>query len=234
MQEKERLLDCSAVLQYQGDPDSGVTAAQDIWRSLLDGHWAPDMGEKVARIAGDFGAFAHGLERRLTAGHSLALEGAAGVPSRSALIVLDLEQVPDPESRISLAEDRDSLGLRRVKVDWRHSELERRTAARFTNLIASEFARLGIGRCRIEPWLQHDGVPITDGLGETYHHMGTTRMAEDPREGVVDKDCAVHGMDNLYVAGSSVFPTGGQANPTLTLVALALRLADRLKLRGLR
>jgi choline dehydrogenase-like flavoprotein len=59
--------------------------------------------------------------------------------------------------------------------------------------------------------------------------MGTTRMHADPRQGVVDVNCKVHGVDNLYIAGSSVFPTGGYANPTLTLVALALRLADRLK-----
>jgi choline dehydrogenase-like flavoprotein len=231
LQEKERLLNCSAVLQYQGDPESGVTAAQDIWRALLAGHWAPDMGEKVAHIAGDFGAFEKGLQRRLSAGHSLVLEGSAGVPSRSAIVLLDLEQLPDPESRISLADERDALGLRKVKVDWRRGELERRTAARFISYIASEFARLGIGRCRIEPWLENDRIPMTDALNETYHYMGTTRMSVDPQAGVVDKNCAVHGMENLYVAGSSVFPTAGQANPTLTIVALALRLADQLKLR---
>ena len=227
--EKERLLNCSAVLQYQGDPESGVTAAQDIWRSLLTGRWAPDMGEKVGLIAGDFGAFVNGLNRRLSSGHSLVLEGSAGIPSRSAVILLDLEQAPNPESRISLAQDRDALGLRRVKADWRLGELERRTAARFIGYIGAEFARLGIGRCRIEPWLQDDRIPITDALKETYHYIGTTRMADDPREGVVDRNCAVHGMENLYVAGSSVFPTSGHANPTLTIAALALRLADRIK-----
>jgi choline dehydrogenase-like flavoprotein len=230
LQEKERLLNCSAVLQYQGDSESGVTAAQDIWRALLAGHWAPDMGEKVARIAGDFGAFEQGLQHRLSAGHSLTLEGAAGVPSRSAIVLLDLEQVPDPESRISLADERDALGMRKVKADWRRNELERRTAARFISYIASEFARIGIGRCRVEPWLGNDRIPMTEALNETYHYIGTTRMSDDPRAGVVDQNCAVHGMDNLYVAGSSVFPTAGHANPTLTIIALALRLADHLKL----
>ena len=227
--EKERLLNCTAVLQYQGDPESGVATAQDIWRSLLAGHWASDMGEKVARIAEDFGAVFHGLAHRVASGQSLGLEGSAGLPSRSAIVLLDLEQAPDPESRVSLADDRDALGLRRVKANWRLGELERRTAARFTSYIASEFARLGIGRCQISPWLQDDRVPMTDALKETYHYLGTTRMADDPREGVVDRNCAVHGMRNLYVAGSSVFPTAGQANPTLTIVALAVRLADQLK-----
>jgi choline dehydrogenase-like flavoprotein len=61
--------------------------------------------------------------------------------------------------------------------------------------------------------------------------MGTTRMHDDPKQGVVDRNCRVHGIDNLFVAGSSVFPTGGAANPTLTLLALTLRLADHLRPR---
>jgi choline dehydrogenase-like flavoprotein len=154
------------------------------------------------------------------------------VPSKSATLLLDLEQAPDRESRISLSDARDALGLKRVQANWRIGELERRTAARFTGLVAAEFARLGIGRCRLEPWLRDANVPMTNALQETYHYLGTTRMADNPQEGVVDRDCAVHGMKNLYVAGSSVFPTAGQANPTLTLVALALRLADRLSRRG--
>ena len=227
-QEKEQLLNCSAVLQYQGDPESGVTAAQDIWRSLLTGRWAPNMGEKAALIAGDFPAFIQSVEHRASSGRTLATEGAAGVPSRSAIVLIDLEQAPNPESRITLAEDRDPLGLRRAKANWTLGELERRTAKRFISYIATDFARLGIGRCRIEPWLQNDSLPIADALNETYHYIGTTRMADDPHEGVVDSNCEVHGMKNLYVAGSSVFPTAGQANPTFTLVALALRLADRI------
>jgi len=228
-QERQRLLNCGAVLQYLGDPDSGVTAAQDIWRALKTGHWAPGMGEKLAQIGADLGAVTQSLAHRLSAGRSLALEGAAGVPSRSASIVLDIEQAPDPDSRILLGGQRDALGLRRVKADWRIGQLERRTAAVFTRLIGAEFSRLEIGRCRPEPWLEDDRLPLADALKETYHYIGTTRMADDPTQGVTDRDCAVHGMRNLFVAGSSVFPTAGQANPTLTIVALALRLADHLR-----
>lgn len=229
IQETERLLNCSVVLQYQGDPDAGVTAAQDIWRSLLNGQWSPDMGDKVGRIATDLGDVLTRLEHRLASGHSLDREGAQGIPSRSAVLLADLEQAPNPDSRVTLGAQRDSLGLRQVQVDWRHGELERRTAERFSSFIAADFARLGIGRCRMEPWLLDTRIPISDALAETFHHIGTTRMADDPQQGVVDRNCAVHGMDNLYVAGSSVFPTSGQANPTFTIVALALRLADRLK-----
>lgn len=229
LQEKERLLNCSAVLRYQGDPDSGLAVAQDIWRSLQSGRWPAGIGDKVGRVAGDFGTVARAMEHRIAGGRSMGLEGSKGVPSRSAILLLDLEQAPDPESRVSLAPERDALGLRRVQANWRLGDVERRTAARFTSYVAAEFARLGIGRCRLEPWLRDEHIPVTDALAETSHYIGTTRMADDPREGVTDRNCAVHGMQNLYVAGSSVFPTAGQANPTLTIVALALRLADHLK-----
>ncbi|MGH8230869.1 MAG: GMC family oxidoreductase [Steroidobacteraceae bacterium] len=229
LQQKERLLNCSGVLRYQGDEQSGLAIAQDIWRSLRSGQWPPDMGDKVGRVAGDFGAVVRGLRHRLAAGHSMDLEGASGIPSRSAILLLDLEQAPNPDSRVSLAADRDAVGLRRVQVDWQLGELERRTAERFTGYVAAEFARLGIGRCQIEPWLRDARVPMQSALGETYHYIGTTRMADDPNEGVTDRDCAVHGMENLFIAGSSVFPTAGQANPTLTILALAVRLADHLK-----
>ena len=229
LQEKLGVLNCSGVLQYQGDPESGVTAAQDIWRALKTGEWAPDMGEKVARIAGDLGSFSRSLAHRLSSGHSLAQEGSAGLQSRSAIIQMDLEQAPDPDSRVSLGAEHDALGLRCARADWRLGELERHTAGEFMRVVAAEFARLGIGRCRLEPWLQDIRLPMSDALRETYHYIGTTRMSDDPREGVVDHNCAVHGMQNLYVAGSSVFPTAGQANPTFTIVALAARLADHLK-----
>jgi len=230
VQQNERLLNCSGVLQYEGDPQSGVTAAQEIWRSLLDGRWAPDMGEKVGEITKNIGQVIDKLRYRLSTGESLALEGAAGIPARSATILLDLEQAPEPDSRVSLGPDRDALGLRQVVVNWRWGEQVRRTAMRFTTLLGAEFARLGIGRCRLEPWLLDERIPTSSALQETFHHMGTTRMADDAGEGVVDRNCAVHGMGNLYVAGSSVFPTAGQANPTLTIVALAIRLADRLRI----
>ncbi|MGO9930452.1 MAG: FAD-dependent oxidoreductase [Steroidobacteraceae bacterium] len=224
--EREALLNCSSVLQYEADHGSGVTAAQDIWRALQTGRWPPEMGEKVGLIAEDFQEVAGVLEHRLTSNQTLA---NAGIPSKSAVLLVDLEPAPDPESRILLAEDRDALGLRRVKTDWRHGERERRTATRLASLVAAEFARVGIGRTRLEPWLRDERVSAVDALEGVPHYIGTTRMSDDPREGVVDRNCAVHGMENLYVAGSSVFPTAGQANPTLTIVALALRLAKHLR-----
>ena len=98
---------------------------------------------------------------------------------------------------------------------------------RAQHLVAQELARLGWGSVREEELRR---IP-PDGITGGFHHMGTTRMHASPREGVVDPDARVHGVKNLYVAGSSVFPTAGFANPTLTIVALTLRLADHLRTR---
>jgi choline dehydrogenase-like flavoprotein len=224
--EREGLLNGTSILQYEPDRESGVTAAQDIWRALQSGRWPPEMGEKVGLIAEDFRQVADVLERRLGSNQTLA---GSVVPAKSAVLLVDLEPAPDPQNRILLADDRDALGLRRVKTDWRHGEQEHRTAVRLASLVAAEFARVGIGRTRLEPWLRDERVSAVDAFEGVPHYMGTTRMSDDPREGVVDRNCAVHEMENVYVAGSSVFPTAGQANPTLTIVALALRLAKHLK-----
>jgi len=228
-QEEHQVLNCSAYLEYLGDPASGLALAQEVWRSLLQGRWPDDMGDKAAGIAADLPEVLGGLRRRLAAGHTLSREGAKGIPSRSAQVRLWIEQAPDPRSRIALASERDRLGLRRVKVDWRFSELERTTAATMARLIGTEFARLDIGRCKFEPWVLGNAIALSEALTESFHYTGATRMSEDPAVGVVDADCRVHGMRNLYVAGSSVFSTAGQVSPTFTIVALALRLADRLR-----
>lgn len=138
------------------------------------------------------------------------------------------EQIPNPESRVSLTRDRDALGVHRVQLDWKLSRQDKRLIRRFHEILAEEVGRSGIGRLRI---VFHEEDPWPDTLRFGSHHMGTTRMHASPRKGVVDADCRVHDVRNLFVAGSSVFPTCGHANPTLTIVALALRLADHLKTR---
>ncbi len=137
------------------------------------------------------------------------------------------EQAPNPDSRITLSEERDPLGRNRVRLDWRLSPLDIRTIVRAQEIIGEEFRRAGLGRLQID---LHGETP-PPGLEGGWHHMGTTRMHLDPRQGVVDPDCRVHGTSNLFIAGPSVFPTCGYANPVLTIVALSLRLADRIKQR---
>jgi choline dehydrogenase-like flavoprotein len=135
------------------------------------------------------------------------------------------EQAPNPESRVTLSDERDSLGVHKLVLDWRLSALDKHTIVRAHELMGQTLARAGLGRIRIT-LTRDDSFPRQTKGG--CHHMGTTRIHPDPKRGVVDEHCYVHGVDNLIVAGSSVFPTSGAANPTLTLVALALRTADHL------
>jgi choline dehydrogenase-like flavoprotein len=147
------------------------------------------------------------------------------------------EQAPNPASRVLLMDERDALGMPRLALDWRFSELDKRTLRLVAAGLGAELERAGVGSVEPEPWLTGEGMPwMTDPLIGNhpiggFHHMGTTRMSSDPRAGVVDASCRVHGVANLFVAGSSVFPTSGWANPTLTILALALRLGDHLEAR---
>jgi choline dehydrogenase-like flavoprotein len=138
-----------------------------------------------------------------------------------------VEPAPDRESRVTLAPDRDALGMPRVDVHWRLGEMVTRTFNRTIEIFAEELERAGIARVRRDAPLVAGRWPGT--LEGTWHHMGTTRMHDSPREGVVDRHCRVHGFANFFVAGSSVFPTVGANFPTYTLVALACRLAARLE-----
>jgi choline dehydrogenase-like flavoprotein len=138
-----------------------------------------------------------------------------------------LESTPNPDSRVTLAEKRDHFGMPRVRVDWRLNSRDRLGLDYLLNTMSKEFKRLNLGRLVQDRSVDGQNWPVSITGGK--HHMGTTRMHIDPKLGVVNPDCRLHSVANLYVAGSSVFPTGGFANPTLTIVALAIRLADHLK-----
>lgn len=160
------------------------------------------------------------------------LKGAARhVQGLNGAIYARSEQAPNPDSRVTLGAERDRYGLPKARLEWRLSVIDKHTIRVAVEAMGREFARLGLGMVTPEPWLAEDDHSWPPWLKGGYHHMGTTRMAASPREGVVDPDCRVFDTANLYVAGSSVFPTGGYANPTLTLVALSLRLADHLRTR---
>ena len=150
-------------------------------------------------------------------------------------VIVRGEQAPNPASRLTLDKERDNLGMPRVQLDWRFSDIDKQTVRVLMSTFDNELIRLGLGRLEPSGWLTEEGTSwqTDDLIGKHpvggYHHMGTTRMASDAHLGVVDANCRVHGMGNLFIAGSSVFPTGGWANPTLTILALVLRLADHLK-----
>jgi choline dehydrogenase-like flavoprotein len=156
------------------------------------------------------------------------MDGRSGAAAERAVFWMGVgEQAPNPESRVRLADERDALGMPRVRLEWRLGALDKRSLRRAHEILAREFGRAGLGRLQL--LLGEDDYQWPPELSAGRHHMGTTRMHPDPRRGVVDPRGRVHGLANLYLAGSSVFPTSGSAGPTLTLVALALRLADDLK-----
>ena len=149
-----------------------------------------------------------------------------GMPIKAMHVWGASEQQPNPLSRITLGTKLDSLGMREVVADWQLTSDDRTKAAATIRLLGTELGRTGFGRLR-SGFGKDDAWPA-DFRGNE-HQMGTTRMHRDPMQGVVDENCRLHAVPNLYVAGSSVFPTGGASNPTLTIVALALRLADHIK-----
>jgi choline dehydrogenase-like flavoprotein len=140
-------------------------------------------------------------------------------------IVHMTEQAPDPDNRVMLGAERDSLGCRKVQLCWRWNEIDRQSIVRTQKILAEEFAGAGIGRFNLE---LDKGDPQVI-RPSAHHNMGTTRMHDNPRQGVVDRNGQVHGVSNLFITGSSVFPTSSYANPTLTIIALSIRLADHVK-----
>ena len=149
-------------------------------------------------------------------------------------VVIRSEQAPNPDSRVTLNGEKDAVGMPRIQLDWRLQETEIRTASALVEALARDFNRLNLGKVDKAEWL-HNGASgwLRDPLISShpiggYHHMGTTRMSNSPDRGVTDQWGRVHGMDNLYVCGSSVFPTSGWANPTLTIIALTLRTAEHI------
>jgi choline dehydrogenase-like flavoprotein len=158
------------------------------------------------------------------------------VRPRNNLFSLDFhaEQVPNRASRVQLGEGLDQFGLPRLRVDWRYAATDIRTVATGFRLLQQEIARWGRATLSAEPDEEDIEAVIRRDGAYGGHHIGTARMGASPAAGVVDGQCKVFGLHNLYLAGSAVFPTSSQANPTLTIVALALRLADHLKAEAAR
>jgi choline dehydrogenase-like flavoprotein len=153
-----------------------------------------------------------------------------GLPHKLTGLWIDAitEQRPNPDSRVTLSDRTDRLGVRLAKVDWRINDDERRTLVRIAELTRDAFSHAGLPTPILEPWVDQErranGVII-----DMAHTLGTTRMSDHPHTGVVDDTCRVHGVRGLYVAGGSIFPTSGHANPTLMILSFAIRLADEIK-----
>jgi choline dehydrogenase-like flavoprotein len=141
-----------------------------------------------------------------------------------------IEQAPNPDSRVTLDTELDALGVRRAMLHWVLTPLEKRSIREIYKVIGQELGIADKGRVRLMEYLRDENDNSwPEFTGGGWHHMGTTRMSDDPKQGVVDANCKVHGISNLYVAGASCYATAGAPNPTLTLVALTLKLSDHLK-----
>ncbi len=217
--------------------EEGLLNARAWFRSIFPGETTEAvnalfrMKRRLSRMDVSGHTFGEDLAEMMRHPWDTTLFAAARVFHLTSLIrdvrfELIVEPQPNRDSRVMLSDQRDALGLRRVKVDWRLGPLVRRTFDRTVELLAQEMVAKGIAKVRLDDLLK-DG-PWPSSLEGTWHHMGSTRMHDSPRQGVVDRNCKIHDLNNMYVAGSSVFPTCGANYPTITLVSLALRLSDHL------
>jgi len=182
--------------------------------------------------AGGIGAWCRDLQHVLRClPPALVAAGDYLLPDRSRdgefCLETVLEPVPNHASRVMLGSERDRLGMRKVRLEWSLSDADRANYLRSIRLVVAELAAQGI----VDPVGPSASMeqPWPSSVQWCWHHIGTTRMHRDSNKGVVDVNCRVHGLDNLFVAGSSVFPTPGSDTPTLTIVALAVRLAGHLR-----
>src|SRR5690606_433657 len=142
-------------------------------------------------------------------GHGWSGHPAPAVVYRGFGVLINLEQAPGPANRIVLGRRRDALGVPVAELHWQWRSRDEYSRQTIRSLIASALTRAGLGIVR------QRSAPIDPNA---HHHAGTTRMHADPRHGVVDRDGKVHGVENLHIAGASVFPTAGFANPALTVL----------------
>ncbi len=227
-QRRERALNSVVTFKLQRDPALGMSLVGKVYPALKH-----SLAPNRTGLALDHAYRAlRGWIHREVRGTIEGLRTRLGL--RSLYLILRSEQAPNPESRVLLSTRRNTLGEPQADLNWQLSAPEKHTASVLVNALDEELKRLQMGRLEPSAWLAEPGLqwPQDPTIGNHpiggYHHMGTTRMSADPRAGVVDADCRVHGYGNLFVAGSSVFSTSGWANPTLTLVALSFRLADYL------
>jgi choline dehydrogenase-like flavoprotein len=241
VQRSERILNGFLRLDTRS---SGLRSAQALSRAVQGGKPRPqsfsEVREEIRGILSD--------PRSIVQKGLRALRGRSKDPQFGRVNVITIaEQAPNPNSRVTLSDERGPFGQRKARLNWQLSDLDKRSALRLNQLFDDEIQRSGRGHLRVSDWMQDGAAWRPDAPPDparvwfrerrmrfygVWHHMGTTRMADSPKRGVCDANCRVYGIDNLYVAGASVFPTGGAAPPTLTIVALAARLADHLRDEG--
>lgn len=227
-QRATQALNGAVTFKLQADPKKGVALANKVYHNIKHKVNPNRTGRALDHAYRNVRAWIH---REIRSGfeHLRCRLGLTGL-----YLILRGEQSPNPSSRVRLSGERDALGGLRANLDWQLSPLDKHAARMFVSTFDAELRRTGMGSLETSEWLSDASPqwPVDPTVGNHpiggYHHMGGTRMSSNPLGGVVDANCRVHGYENLFVAGSSVFPTSGWANPTMTAVALALRLGDHL------
>ena len=257
LQRERGILNTALTFKWQRNPAAGVPHARRIYQELKT-ELAPGRGNRRLWHAyrGLRFAYARSLRPLLTRGLMRLQDageptGADRTPDGSLVhrqrgairerakgfqlsVMIRAEQAPNPSSRVVLSSVKDALGCPKADLDWQLGDQDKHTLRELAGALNAELVRLDLGVLEPSPWLDEPNLdwPVDGTVGNHpiggYHHAGTTRMSADPADGVVDGNCAVHGYPNLYILGSSVFPTAGWANPTLTILALAHRLKAHL------
>ena len=211
----------------QTDTSVGIESAHQIEKAVSQGMGLPHILSHLSNMLREEDLIVEQLRRK---------RGLTPLKSRADdyggyVIEMMMEQRPDRDNRISLTEKRDALGLRKGKIFWRVPQQEKDDFKRLIDLFAKGVGAQGLGIVRSLLEDDDTGRRFDELLNYGSHHMGSTRASADPKKGVVDADQRIHGRSNIYIAGSSIFPTGGHVPPTTTIVATTIRLADHLRKR---
>ena len=248
VQEKEQILNCAVYFKGERAPDDPFSAIKRLTKRTSRSYSADMLAvlrspgvvaRGLGRLAFQSSRFPKPLTRFIVnqlvrfRPNMVAEEYLTqGVPHKltGLTVIAVCEQAPDRENRVTLAAQTDRFGTPLPLVCWRVGNSESHTMKRFASILRDEFGKAGLPVPRLEKWIESndfEDVAVIDMA----HSAGTTRMASDAAHGVVDANCMVHGVDGLFIAGASIFPTSGHANPTLMIMGFALRLADHLKAR---
>lgn len=220
LREKQRLLAVMAYFPVEEPEDTGPGRIRMLLHGLQRKQFDRDFYQNLLRVPGGAVEVAQLL-------WAVKVKKRRAFSKRADVFLrIDCEQRPQAESRIRLAEERDRLGMPVCVVDWKVSEDEHETVKRYAQTIDGVLRSAGISNLKWHPEIGEPGNSWLVRAIDTFHMMGGTRMGTDPSSSVVDSDLRVRGIDNLYIASCSTFPTGGSSNPTFTLMALTLRLKD--------
>lgn len=224
IQEKEGLLNASAGFLFSLPVDRGF----GLLRAAVKRQASGIPGATPGRILSEG---IRCLPQLMKASWMLGVGGRIFTPGATCEVAASFEQEPNPSSRVTLSEKQDELGMPLACIHWSLTRKTYNTAVHFAEVIDQTLRTLQVGRLKRSDWLQHDvgENEYQQHFHDQNHHIGTARMSASPQDGVVDPDLKVHSLQNLHIASSATFPTGGHSNPTLTILALTIRLADHLK-----